>query len=134
LNMKMREGIALVVTLMLALIALTFTGAMLYMLISGTRMSGVERRYATALEAAKGAADYIIEKISNSSLNCIPNCDTKNASISLGSFSTFGAYNVNATLLSKTDTGDGTVYAVEVITYNSTTSEKSIIDFVYRIK
>jgi len=130
--MKSRKGIAFITTLILALIALAFTGAMLYMLTSGTRMSGAERRYTTALEAAKGAAYYIIEEISNSSLNCIPDCDTKNAAINLGSFSTLGAYNVNATLLSKTDTGDGTVYAVEVVASNSTTSERSIIEFVYK--
>ena len=136
--MKSRNGIALITTLVLALIALAFTGAMLYMLTSGTRMSGVERRYTTALEAAKGASDYIMRQMVDGTLSCsIPDCNPPQGGrtpINLGQFSNLGGYQVQAWVLSKTQEGGNIVYAVEVEATNATISQKATVDFVYKLK
>ncbi|MBF0319842.1 MAG: hypothetical protein HQL01_08595 [Nitrospirae bacterium] len=49
------RGFALVLTMLFAMIALALTGALLYIVTQGTKISGIEKRYATALEAARGA-------------------------------------------------------------------------------
>ena len=57
-NEKLNEkGIALVMVLILSAIALAIMAALVYMLISGTQISGMQKRYRTALEAGVGGAD-----------------------------------------------------------------------------
>ncbi len=49
---------ALVMSLILAVISLAFASSLLYLGVQGTRMSGLEKRYRTAIGAAKGAVEH----------------------------------------------------------------------------
>lgn len=51
------KGIALALVLVLSLIALGIMTGLIYMLTSGTQVSGVQKRYKTTLEAARGGND-----------------------------------------------------------------------------
>lgn len=58
-----QKGIALVTSLMLTLISLTIIMYLLYMITSGVKLSGANKRYKTALEASYGATDLVIKEI-----------------------------------------------------------------------
>ncbi len=51
------RGIALVTTMMLTLLALAIAFATIYMVIQGLEISGLKKRYSSALGAAKGATE-----------------------------------------------------------------------------
>ncbi len=53
------KGVALFMALILGLVSVMFLSALLYMISTGTRMSGLERTYSTAVEAARGGADIV---------------------------------------------------------------------------
>lgn len=57
------KGFALVTSLMLTLISLTIVMALLYMITQGTRMSGVNKKYKTALEASYGGTELFTKDI-----------------------------------------------------------------------
>ncbi len=57
------KGIALVMVLVLSAIALAIMAGLIYMVTSGTQISGMEKRYKTALEAAKGGNDVALQII-----------------------------------------------------------------------
>jgi hypothetical protein len=57
------KGIALVMILILAAIALAIMAGMIYMITSGTQVSGLQKRYTTALEAGKAGADVTYQFI-----------------------------------------------------------------------
>jgi hypothetical protein len=57
------QGIALVMVLILSAIALAIMAGLIYMLTTGTQISGMEKRYKTALEAGIGGADVIYQFI-----------------------------------------------------------------------
>jgi len=71
------KGIALVTALMLTLISLTIVMYLLYMVTSGVKLSGANKRYKTALEASYGATDLVIKEI-------IPTLFTSTIAASLG--------------------------------------------------
>ncbi len=158
--MKSEKGVALVTTLVLGLIALTFIGALLYMLTTESGTSGISRRYSTALEAAKGAADFIMESLKaetlicrsvdnsvsckctqlDDNLHCSSNPNVVANVIDLGSsFSNLGGYTLASQLLAKeTSTqGDETIeiYSIRIISTKASGNEpeKAEIDFVYKI-
>ena len=54
------RGIALLTTLMLMVLGFGLVATLLYMVTYGTKTTGLEQEYATALDAAKGGADLII--------------------------------------------------------------------------
>jgi hypothetical protein len=54
---KSERGIALVVVLVLSAVALALMTALIYMITSGTQISGLQKRYKTSLEAGKGGTD-----------------------------------------------------------------------------
>lgn len=56
------SGLALIVTLLLGLIAAAFIGALMYIVTTGSWISGMEARYTSSLQAAKGGASYIMQK------------------------------------------------------------------------
>ncbi len=141
-----QKGIALVTTLVLGLIALAFIGALLYFLTSGTKISGVEKRYYTALEAAKGGANLVISNILSGDLKCngssctpCPTSISNTCKIDLIQ-SNFGNYSVEAYLLGKESFVDINgnqikVYTVRVVAKNSNKpNEKAEIEFVYKVK
>ncbi len=62
-TLRNRDGIALIATLILGMIAISFTLTMVYLAREGTRVGGVEGRYQAALQAANGGADLMIDFI-----------------------------------------------------------------------
>ena len=141
------KGIALITTLVLGLAALAFIGALLYFLTSGTKISGTEKRYYTALEAAKGGAKLIMANLLDSSTPltcngsvCNPCPDPDNATninackIDL-SVSTLGDYDIEAYLLAHENDGISDIYTIRVKAKNTNNlKEKAEVEFVYRVK
>lgn len=133
-----RKGIAFITVLILAAVALAFTGIMLYLVTTGTRITGIETRYTSSLEVAKGVSNYLMQLMDEDKLcGYYVNCSTSNAPINLDGYANFGDYTATAVLLRKVDdpkTG-ASVYAVEVKVFNKNTpSEKAIVDFVYKVE
>ena len=62
-RLKSEEGIALVMVLILSAISLAIMAALLFMLTSSTQVSGVQKRYKTAIDAGKGGADVLYQVI-----------------------------------------------------------------------
>ncbi len=60
---KNEKGIALAMVLILAAIALAIMAALIYMITTGTQISGMQKRYKTALEAGMGGADMTYQFI-----------------------------------------------------------------------
>ncbi|HIJ94673.1 MAG TPA: hypothetical protein HPP94_02835 [Desulfuromonadales bacterium] len=58
-----QKGIALITSLMLMLISMTIVMYLMYMITSGVKMSGANKRYKTALEASYGAVDLITKDV-----------------------------------------------------------------------
>lgn len=63
--LRSEKGIALVMVLVLALIALAVVSTMIYLVIQGTKYSGYSKRYATALDAGHGASEITTALINN---------------------------------------------------------------------
>jgi hypothetical protein len=57
------KGIALVMVLILAAISLAIMAALIYMITVSTQVSGIQKRYRTALEAGKGGAFVAFQTI-----------------------------------------------------------------------
>ena len=57
------KGIALVMVLVLSTISLLIMAGLIYMLTTGTQVSGLQKRYETAHEAGLGGADVIYQMI-----------------------------------------------------------------------
>ena len=57
------KGIALVMVLILSVICLAITSALVYFVTMGTRISGIEKRYETALEATIGGEELTYQLI-----------------------------------------------------------------------
>jgi hypothetical protein len=57
------SGIALVMVLILSAIALAIMAALVFMITASTQISGIQKRYKTALEAGKGGADLTFQLI-----------------------------------------------------------------------
>lgn len=58
-----QKGIAMIMVLILSAIVLSFTAGVLYLITQGTILSGVEKRYATALEAGFGGSEVMQQLI-----------------------------------------------------------------------
>ena len=133
----MRKGLALTTVLILSLIALAFTGVMLYMLTSSTHMGGAQYRYRSSLEVAKGVSQYLMSLMDSEELCSHTDCSKSNEPINLGSYSNIGDFRVEAKLLSyiqDPNTG-AVVYSVEVrVTNRKIPAEHSTVDFVYKVE
>ena len=70
------DGIALVMVLILSAIALAIMAALVFMLTASTQMSGIQKRYKSALEAGKGGAALTYQLIATR--NNLPIDLTKN--------------------------------------------------------
>ena len=67
------KGIALVMVLVLSAIALAIMAGLIYMITAGTQISGMQKRYKTALEAGVGGADVTYQLIAARGDPNIPN-------------------------------------------------------------
>jgi hypothetical protein len=133
----MRRGLALITVLILALVALGFTAVMLYMLTSGTKITGSATRYTSSLEVAKGVSSYLMQLMEDNTFCSYTDCNGTDVPINLGSYGAFGDYEASARLLRRVvDSATGaTVYAVEVEVHNvKMPNEKAIVDFVYKVQ
>ncbi|MBF0342917.1 MAG: hypothetical protein HQL06_01675 [Nitrospirae bacterium] len=52
---KKNDGFALVLTMLFALLALTLTGALMFIVLQGSKISGSSKRYSSIMDAARGA-------------------------------------------------------------------------------
>lgn len=57
------KGIALVIVMVLSAIGLAIMAGLVYMLTSGTQVSGIQKKYKTALEAGAGGVDVTFQLI-----------------------------------------------------------------------
>ncbi len=136
MNRNRERGIALITTLILGLIALIVIAALMFLLISGTEISGISKRYTGALEAAKGSTEYIIQKILEGSLTCNGGriCSSGD-SIDLEDFvSNIPGYRITATFLGEISSFGTYIYAIRVEASGTTARERAVVEFVYRIE
>jgi hypothetical protein len=107
-------------------------------------MSGQDKKYLTELEAAKGASEFIMASLRNDTLTCNSNaaCSAGDAIDIDGSICTAvgktGCNDISATYLSSIDetsagTITATIVAVQVESLHTNSSEKAIIEFVYKV-
>ena len=70
--LRNEKGIALAMVLVLSVVIVAVMAGLLYMIISGTQISGMQKRYHTALEAGKGGADIVYNILAARSLASVP--------------------------------------------------------------
>ena len=58
-----QDGVALMMTLMVSAIAISVMASLMYIMVSGTRISGLNKRFTTALEAGRGGQAVMLEYI-----------------------------------------------------------------------
>jgi hypothetical protein len=110
-TLKSEEGVALALVLILSASILVIIAGLVYMMTSATQISGIQKRYKTALEAGKGGADITYQVIGlrgetsatdsfrdslssiNFSLNTSNSCTTLPTSycLSIGSYTAIAA-------------------------------------------
>ncbi|MBZ4672602.1 MAG: hypothetical protein JG762_832 [Deferribacteraceae bacterium] len=113
------KGMALITTLILALIASTIIGSLMYLLNTSTTISGSNKSYISASIAAKSAADYIIYKLVDNETELCGSCND-NSTLDLSSYNSIGNYDVKGILLNKIDIDNNTkVYAISVSATNN---------------
>ncbi len=61
--LRNEDGVALMMTLMISLIALSVMASLMYIMVSGTRISGLNKRFTSALEAGRGGQAVVLEYI-----------------------------------------------------------------------
>lgn len=69
------KGIALAMVLVVSVVVVAVMAGLLYMIISGTQISGIQKRYTTALEAGKGGADIAYDIIGARSFGTVETLD-----------------------------------------------------------
>jgi len=163
MTIESREsGLALIVTLLLGLIAAGFVGAMMYVLGTGNWISGMEARYTSALQAAKGGTSYITQELGNYNLNCDDGQNTclcydqlttdsdgkkfqcpdssdsyyaDDAIVEMGPADNLGDYDIEAKLLSRVTKGATKVFTFSLTAEsNINTEESAEIEFVYKVE
>jgi len=130
------RGIALITTLILGLVALVVIATLMYMTLTGTQVSGIGKRYSGALEAAKGASDYIIQRILDGSITCNGGspCSTGDT-IDLETYiANISGYTIRAEYLGDVVKLGTYVYAVRVEATGPTSGERAVVEFVYRVQ
>ena len=129
------KGFVLITTILISVIALAAIGAFTMYSVYSEKIYGKHKRYTTALEAAKGMADYVIRGLVSGDItlsSCTANCI-------LTSLPSISGYDVSATVLQvavqPTGSGDISVYAVRVNSQKASNPvEKSTIEFVLKVE
>jgi hypothetical protein len=62
-HLENKEGVALMMVLILSVITLAIVSALLYFVVRSTEISGMQKRYRTASEAAKGGIELMTKEI-----------------------------------------------------------------------
>jgi len=63
LKIQNEKGVALIIVIVLSAVALAIMTALIYMITMGTQISGLQKRYKTALEAGDGGGDVFYQLI-----------------------------------------------------------------------
>jgi len=63
LSIQNEKGVVLIVVIVLSAVALAIMTALIYMITVGTQISGLQKRYKTALEAGEGGGDVFYQLI-----------------------------------------------------------------------
>jgi hypothetical protein len=63
LKIKSEKGVVLIMVIVLSAVALVIMTALIYMITVGTQISGLQKRYKTALEAGEGGEDVFYQLI-----------------------------------------------------------------------
>ena len=135
----LRKGMVLITVVIVSLIALTFTGALLYLVSSQTSITGAEKRYTSALEVAKGVSSYLMQLMTEGELCTMIDCSRNLQKISENPnfhFKRLGKYKVEAYLLKKIPPNSSPegIYSVKLVVKNvNNEREKSEIYFVYEV-
>ncbi|RUM60964.1 MAG: hypothetical protein DSY66_03115 [Persephonella sp.] len=79
MNIKSNKGAALLTTLMIGILALVIILALFAFILFGKSSSVLKERYTTALEAARGTAYYIIDKLNLGATDIICYSSTNNS-------------------------------------------------------
>jgi len=147
--MKNNKGMALITTIILSVIALLLVGTVYYLLNSGTKISGIQARYTTALEASKGASEYVMnlildkfdnistEEISCSSLTECAGYTGNCIDLSAKNYNKLGGFDICAKVLDSKyfPNKNLVIYSIEVRAINpNNNDEKSVIQFVYQVE
>lgn len=141
------KGIALVTTLLMGLIAMGLVAIAFFLATTSTNMSGMERRYISELDAAKGVAEYIMADLRadilrcNGGNNCVgdQNCVDPASVIDLdgnvcGGLGKPACANISACYLNQTVSGGATFVSVTITSTNPSSSEQAAVDFVYKLQ
>ncbi len=162
MRIKNEKGMALITTMLLGFVAMAIVAALMTFMIYGKKTSVIEERYTSALEAAKGVSNYIMNRLStdqymesdadrimcigetalcpcyrvrwNSDYNRLECPDGKPVDrFDLGDYSNIGDYQLEAFIIHKDTTSGGyDIYAIRVISSRIDRPEKAEIDFIYR--
>ncbi len=139
--MNNKKGFSLIITLILSFVALGFIAALLYLITTTTSLSGKGKKYTTALEAAKGLTDNIIDAIITDSLKCGGTTCSDNGSIDPSIINAPG-FNVVGTVLkvseySKIINGTKTdfkIYLINLKVSSTNSNDKSEVEFAYEVE
>jgi hypothetical protein len=81
--LRNEKGIALAMVLVLSVVIVAVMAGLLYMIISGTQISGIQKRYNNALEAGKGGADIAYDIIAARSFATVADLDEINPELKI---------------------------------------------------
>ena len=145
------RGVALIATLILGMIAISFTLTMIYLSREGSRMSGIEGRYQEALQAANGGAELAIDFIrhytGSASRPAIYDSATVVDGVSwsnhypdtnTGFTATLGTYRVTVTIVNTEHTIEsGTLkclhHVVSQAVNTGNSNERATVDVLYKV-
>ncbi len=132
------KGIALITVLIFSAISVAIVGALLYMLTSETKTSGMTRGYTEALEIAKGSSEYIMQSILQGTLTCNGGsiCANTGDVIDLESYAqNINGYTVKAELTAPIIVEQAkTIYSIRVEASRAGSPEKAVIEFIYKVE
>lgn len=138
---KNYKGFSLVVTLILSFVALGFIAALLYLITSGTILSGKGKKYTSALEAAKGLTDVIIIKINTDNLICNPSpCNSGSDITNVSNVLDGTGYNGTAKIITKSTYNYGNpsksydLFIINIKVSANIGKDKSEVEFAYEVE
>lgn len=133
------RGMALVSVMLVGMILSSLLAGGYFLANKGRDVSGIDRRYMTELESAKGVAEFVmaeirLQTISCGSNTCVPGT---NANIDLpanlcNALGKTGCTNISATLLSQTSKSGETVNTFAVVS-NAPAGESARVEVVYKV-
>src|SRR3989339_650453 len=142
------KGFALLTVVLIGAISMMLISMVFVVLTMSAAMSGMDKRYLTELESARGASEFVMASLRNASLTCGANntdctadTDPPNNRINLpdsicAPLGKTDCAGLTATFLSQAsftpaNSSTVTVFAVQVTSAATTSPEQAIVQFVY---